>query len=115
MSDRALILGGLLVAYLYMKRNGAGVQVKASIMTTKGAALPASVPATVGSGYQQMAAGALTGFLRGVAAGPANNTATLILPNNVDYIDRSDILQDAVGATGADVSDLAVSSAMGWA
>lgn len=93
MSNRAVIAGALLLGYLYMNRNGGLPAMQAKAAGKYG---PASMPASTGSGLQQVATGALNGFLGAIANGVRNNTPNVMIPSAQDYIDRSGIIQDAV-------------------
>lgn len=107
MSDKALIVGGLVVAYMLMQRNAVASTVP------KGAV--ASMPANVGNGWQQIAQGALSGFLQSIASGPVNNTSTTVFPSNSDWVNRSGIVQEAVSNAPATMDDYIGSGYMdGW-
>ena len=57
-----------------------------------------SMPASTGNCWQQMAQGAVAGFLGALAGGPANNTSQVYFPSNRDPVDaiRGGIAQEAV-------------------
>jgi len=59
---------------------------------------PASMPGNVGNGWQQLAQGAVAGFLSSLAYGPANNTSQTNFPNYADPVDavRGNIVQERV-------------------
>lgn len=59
---------------------------------------PPTMPASAGNGWQQMAQGAVAGFLSALANGPANNTSQTYIPNYRDPVDavRGGIAQESV-------------------
>ena len=59
---------------------------------------PASMPGNVGNGWQQLAQGAVAGFLSSLAYGPSNNTSQTNFPYYGDPVDaiRGNIVQERV-------------------
>jgi len=59
---------------------------------------PSSMPGNVGNGWQQLAQGAVAGFLSSLAYGPSNNTSQTNFPNYADPVDavRGNIVQERV-------------------
>lgn len=57
-----------------------------------------SMPASSGNGWQQMAQGAVAGFLGALANGPSNNTSTVYFPSERDPVDaiRGGIAQEGL-------------------
>lgn len=111
MSNRALLVGGLMLFYLYNNRTAT---LKAAAGgTVKG--VPASVPSTVGSGWAQVATGAVAGLLQGFGAAPRNNTPTTIFPVSTDITDRSDVLQEVVPNLPINMDDYINGAGLGWA
>ncbi|WP_373987004.1 hypothetical protein [Duganella sp. BuS-21] len=99
-----LIIGGALLAYMYLKNTQQRVVYGSTGVPGKGA-VP-SMPGNVGSGAQQIAVGAVAGFLQSIVGGVRNNTQTTYFPSQVDPLDdyRGDILQEGVN-TGYNVGD----------
>jgi hypothetical protein len=97
MSDNSnvLIIGAAVLGYLYIKGNQQRV-VAAQQQTTAGGVK--SLPATVGSGWQQVGVGAVAGFLQGVIGGVRNNTSQTVFPSPYDPMDqvRGGQVQEAV-------------------
>jgi hypothetical protein len=92
MSNKGLIVGALVLGYMYIKQNG-GLPASAPKGMT---AVPASMPASVGSGWQQIATGAVAGLLQGLVKAPSNNTSVTTIPSNFDWYNRSGNVQEAV-------------------
>lgn len=59
---------------------------------------PATMPSSVGNGWQQIAQGAVAGFLSSLAYGPSNNTSQTNFPGYHDPVDaiRGDIVNERV-------------------
>ena len=59
---------------------------------------PATMPGSVGNGWQQIAQGAVAGFLSSLAYGPSNNTSQTNFPGYHDPVDafRGDIVNERV-------------------
>jgi hypothetical protein len=57
-----------------------------------------SMPGSAGTGWQQMAQGAVAGLISAIANGPANNTSQTYFPSQVDPVDayRGYISQEGV-------------------
>lgn len=96
MSNKALIVGALVLGYMYLKQNGGVVGGTAYVPKGYQQAVPNSMPASAGSGWQQIGQGAVLGLLQGLAGSPRNNTSTTIVPSNYDWYDRSGYMQEAV-------------------
>lgn len=58
-----------------------------------------SMPGSTGTGWQQMAQGAVAGLLGAIANGPSNNTSQTYFPSERDPVDsiRGGIAQEAAG------------------
>lgn len=96
-NNNVLIAGGLVLAYLMMSRRPApvgAVQYPPGYVGT-----PPTMPASAGNGWQQMAQGAVAGFLNGLANGPRNNTSYTTIPSYTDPVDayRGNIAQEGAG------------------
>lgn len=90
-NNNGIVIAGLIVAYLYMKRTQVG-----GVVPVKAGGLPASMPATVGSGAKQIAVGAIAGLLQGLASSPWNNTSQTVFPTTT--ASSYGAVQDVVGA-----------------
>jgi hypothetical protein len=88
-----LLIGGAALLYFYMRNRAA--------MYPPRAVLPpgavASMPGNIGSGVQQVATGALAGFLQSLMAAPRNNTSQTSFPSSYDPMDtvRGNILNES--------------------
>ena len=115
MSNKALIVGALVLGYMYMRNNG-GLPVGQGV--PKGyTAVPNSMPASAGSGWQQIGQGAVLGLLQGIANGPRNNTSTTVIPTNYDWYDRGGYVQEAVSGIPTSFDELVGGDGygIGWA
>jgi hypothetical protein len=104
-NNNALILVGLVGAYLYMKNR------QVAAVTTP---LPgyngqvASMPGNVGTGHSQVKTGALVGFLQAIAGGFGNNSSTGYVQPNLPPINTGALQDDAaavwdsLGSLGGD-------------
>lgn len=93
-----VLIAVAVVGFLYMRSKGAlGVAPAYNGMRPGGVA---SMPASAGSGLQQIATGALAGFLQQIAKSPSNNTSAAVLGGAYyDPIQRGGILNEAVPET----------------
>jgi hypothetical protein len=105
--NTGLIVGGLVLAYLYMKRTQTAT---AYAVSTKA---PVTMPASVGSGTKQIAVGALAGLLQSLASGPANNTSQTYFPSQY-ATDTTGIVQEDVRYSAPGVSDLIDTNDFSW-
>lgn len=81
----ALLIGGAALLYMMMQR-------RAAVAPTSAA--PRSMPGNVGTGWQQVATGAVAGFLQQLATGPKNATSTTVFPSYT--VQDSEVVQDVV-------------------
>lgn len=79
-NNNMALLAVLAVGYLYMRRQQQAVVASNVSRAPVGTAV-GSMPGSVGTGWQQVAAGAVGGFLQSLAKGPANNSSTTVIPN----------------------------------
>jgi hypothetical protein len=90
-NNNVVLIGGLVLAFMYMQRR--------QVMAVRpGTGAVASMPANVGTGWQQVATGAVAGFLQNLAKGPVNNTSQSYFPSTIDPLDaiRGGVVQEAV-------------------
>jgi hypothetical protein len=73
-NNNVLIIGAAVLGYLYLKRKG--------LIAPAGArpGAVASMPGSAGTGLQQIATGAVSGFLKQIMSGSANNTSQTTFP-----------------------------------
>jgi capsular polysaccharide biosynthesis protein len=93
-NNNVLLAGGLVLAFLMLNRRQA-----APVAYSVPPGAVASMPSSVGNGWQQLAQGAVAGLLGALANGPANNTSQSYFPSYADPVDayRGDIAQEAAG------------------
>jgi hypothetical protein len=72
-NNNVLIIGAAVLGYLYLKRKG--------MLTTvpRTGAVP-SMPGSAGTGLQQIATGAVSGFIKQIMSGAGNNTSQTTFP-----------------------------------
>lgn len=106
--NTGLIIGALVVLYMMSKSRP---QYAAGTGAVPYGGAPASMPASAGSGWSQVAQGALNGFLGAIASGPRNNTSAQVLPSYTDYNDgwRGNVVQE-----GLDAMNVGGTFAEGW-
>lgn len=92
-NNNLLLAGALVVGFMMMNRRAQAAPVYAQ---QPSGAVP-SMPGNVGSGWQQIAQGAVAGFLGSLASGPSNNTSQSHFPSYQDPVDafRGGIAQEA--------------------
>lgn len=96
-NNNVLIIGAAVLGYLYLKGQQQRVVVAQQQQQAGGAGVK-SLPASVGSGWQQVGVGAVAGFLQGVIGGVRNNTSQTVFPSPYDPMDqvRGGQVQEAV-------------------
>lgn len=109
-NNNMTILAVLAVAYLYMRRQQQTALAYNATKSPTGAPV-ASMPGNVGTGWQQIASGAIGGFLQSLAKGPTNNTSTTVFPSYAT--NDSAVLQDVV-YRAPDASDLIDANDFSW-
>ncbi|MBV6324360.1 hypothetical protein [Duganella violaceipulchra] len=92
-NNNALIIGAAVLGYLYLKNNQGRV-IAGQTRPVRGGVT--SMPGNVGSGWQQVGVGAVTGFLQSVIGGVRNNTSQTNFPSSRDPLDaiRGDQVQE---------------------
>lgn len=75
-NNNVLIIGAAVLGYLYLKRKG--------LIAPAGArpGAVASMPGSAGTGLQQIATGAVSGFIKQIMSGTGNNTSQTTFPSS---------------------------------
>lgn len=94
-NNNGVLIAAAVIGYMYLKRQQ---QLRAAQYQAATTGTVASMPGSVGTGLQQAAAGAVSGFLQSLIKGPSNNTSQVYMPSYYDPMDsvRGDIAQEAV-------------------
>jgi hypothetical protein len=73
-NNNVLIIGAAVLGYLYLKKRG----MIGPVMARPGAV--GSMPGSAGTGLQQIATGAVSGFIKQIMSGAGNNTSQTTFP-----------------------------------